>query len=104
MAKKLLLSVGLSIVLLACSHPQETLPYFNSAVFAPEWVSSRQQINELHTIPSFNFINQEGQAITEKTVDGKIVVADFFFTSCPGICPRLTKSMGTIQQAFINEP
>jgi len=38
--------------------------------------------------------------ITNEVFDGKIYVADFFFTTCPGICPTLTKHMGKVQKAF----
>ncbi|MEO8085685.1 MAG: SCO family protein [Bacteroidota bacterium] len=42
-----------------------------------------------HTIPSFSFLNQEGKTITEKDLDGKIFVANFFFATCPTICPKM---------------
>ncbi|CAN5363269.1 SCO family protein [soil metagenome] len=42
-----------------------------------------------HTIPSFSFLNQEGKNITEKDLDGKIFVANFFFATCPTICPKM---------------
>jgi protein SCO1/2 len=72
------------------------LPYFNSADFTPEWNTPR------HKIPEFLFINQNGEAVNNKTFKGKIYIADFFFTSCPGICPKLTKNMQTIQEAYKN--
>src|SRR5712672_2828672 len=82
--------------LTGCSNVSEkTLPFFNSADFTPVWISkSDVEYLSIHTIPVFKFVDQEGDTITEKTIAGKIVVADFFFTICPGICPRLTKSMG----------
>ncbi len=42
-----------------------------------------------HTIPPFSFINQEGKTITDKDLDGKIYVANFFFVTCPTICPKM---------------
>lgn len=42
-----------------------------------------------HTIPAFKFIDQDGDAVTEKKFDNKIYVADFFFTTCPTICPKM---------------
>lgn len=91
------------ISLLACkSEKTETgmvdkLPYFNSSDFTPEWVKGN------HKIPMFSFTNQNGKAITNKTYEGKIYIADFFFTSCPGICPKLTKNMNMLQEAYIND-
>ena len=80
---------------------ETTLPYFNSAEFTPEWIQSTSaNFKEIHTIPDFNFTNQDGKKITKDTYKGKIYVADFFFTACPGICPKLTKNMGRLQDEF----
>ena len=46
-----------------------------------------------HTISSFQFLNQDSALITNQTVDGKIYVADFFFTSCRTICPIMKTQM-----------
>ena len=53
-----------------------------------------------HTIPPFSFTDQDGQTVTEKTVTGKIYVADFFFTTCPSICPIMTGNLKTVQDEF----
>lgn len=74
-----------------------SLPYFNTADFTPEWNKS------IHKIPDFSFVNQEGATITNKTFEGSMYIADFFFTSCPGICPTLTKNMGSLQETYKNE-
>ncbi len=89
----------------SCSlRETDTLPFFNSADFSPEWISiDSPDYKKIHSIPEFSFVNQNGDTVSKKTIDGKIVVADFFFTSCPGICPRLTKNMGKIQSAFIDD-
>jgi len=73
------------------------LPYFNTPDFTPEWDEGR------HRIPDFSFVNQNGEIITNKTYEGKIYVADFFFTSCPGICPKLTKNMNILQDTYLND-
>ncbi|WP_394971360.1 SCO family protein [uncultured Croceitalea sp.] len=73
------------------------LPYFNSALFTPDWEEG------VHKIPNFSFTNQMGEKVTNKTFEGKIYVADFFFTMCPGICPKLTKNMSTLQDAYKND-
>jgi protein SCO1/2 len=82
-------------------NKETTLPYFNTALFTPEWIAKdSDNYASIHKIPTFSFINQNGEEVTNKTYEGKIYVADFFFTSCPGICPRLAKNMGTLQEAF----
>ena len=52
-----------------------------------------------HTIPDFRFINQDSSIITEKDVEGKIYLSDFFFTSCPTICPKVKKQMKRVYDA-----
>ncbi len=56
-----------------------------------------------HTIPSFNFVNQDNQAIDKSSFENKIYVADFFFTSCPSICPKMKAQMLRIYHEFENE-
>ncbi len=93
----------LVIVLFSCKESKrETLktkflPYFNNADFTPEWEKGT------HKIPLFSFINQNGEHITNSTYKGKIYVADFFFTTCPGICPKLTKNMSSLQETYKND-
>lgn len=78
-----------------------TLPFFNSASFTPEWISSdSDKFHSIHTIPNFSFINQEGKEVNKETFKDKIYVADFFFVTCPGICPKLTKNMGLLQDKY----
>lgn len=53
-----------------------------------------------HTIPSFMLTDQEGETVTEKTVEGKIYVADFFFGTCPSICPVMAQQMLRVFDEF----
>ena len=55
-----------------------------------------------HTVPDFSFIDQNGDMITEETIDNKIYVVDFFFTSCPSICIDLTNNLKQVQSVFID--
>ena len=75
-------------------QPVSSLPYFNSAEFTPEWDIPK------HKIPEFSFVDQNGETVTNATLKNHIYIADFFFTSCPGICPKLTKNMGDIQETY----
>jgi protein SCO1/2 len=79
----------------------QTLPFYNSEEFTPEWIlKSEKQYAQIHTIAPFEFINQNGGKITNKDFEGKIYIADFFFTTCPSICPILSKNMGSLQQTY----
>ena len=49
-----------------------------------------------HTIPPFRFVDQSGDTVTDNMFEDKIYVADFFFSTCPSICPKMMKQMGRI--------
>ncbi|MEC3905793.1 SCO family protein [Tamlana sp. 2201CG12-4] len=51
-------------------------------------------------VPAFSFTNQEGKTITNKDYEGKVYVIEFFFTTCPTICPRMSKNLVQIQNTF----
>jgi len=53
-----------------------------------------------HVIPDFSFTNQFDEEITQNTYSGKIYIADFFFTTCPGICPIMTGELTRVQEAL----
>ena len=78
-----------------------TLPFFNSGEFTPEWIEKESKAYErIHKIPYFSFVNQNGDTITQKDYLGKIYVANFFFTTCTGICRSLSLNMKLLQEAF----
>ena len=79
----------------------EILPYYSEATFTPNWLRPDDtSLEEFHQIPPFTLINQKGKTITEKDFEGKIYVTDFFFTICPGICPKMTANMTVLQDEF----
>lgn len=85
----------------AINTENETLPFFNTPDWTPEWIEKTDsQYQQVHQIPEFNFKDQEGNTISNKTVNGKIYIANFFFTSCRGICPKMTSNMYLLQEAF----
>ncbi len=55
-----------------------------------------------HTVPDFKLTNQLGKTISWKDMEGKVVIADFFFTHCPTICPRMTVQMKKLQDGITN--
>jgi len=96
--------------LIACSESKpnksrvETLPFYNEATFTPNWISSNDVLlDTFHRISPFKLLNQEGESITEKSFKDKIYVVDFFFTVCPGICPKMTANMKELQDAFLKD-
>lgn len=57
-----------------------------------------------HTVPDFSFIDQDSQVVNNATFAGKAYVVDFFFVSCPTICPKVTAQMKRLYDKFENEP
>ena len=63
--------------------------------------------SDLHTfnkVPDFEFTNQYGKIISNKTYKGKVYVVEFFFSTCPSICPIMKTKMLTIQDEFFGNP
>lgn len=88
-------------LVVSCKDNKKHLPYYDTPDFTPKWEMTNE--NTFHKIRPFKLINQENQSFTEKDIKGKICVADFFFTSCPGICPKLATSMTALQTEFLND-
>ena len=98
------LAVSVSSYFFYSKYPSFELPILTQKDFDPALIDSEiQNSNKEHKIPDFKFLDQEGKVFTNKKLDGKIYVADFFFTSCAGICPIMTMNMFRIQQEFIND-
>jgi protein SCO1/2 len=55
-------------------------------------------------VPDFEFINQKGNTITNKNFEGKVYVVEFFFTTCPSICPIMNQKMIAVQNEFYGNP
>ncbi len=56
-----------------------------------------------HTIPDFSFVNQDSQVVTQATFAGKAYVVDFFFTSCPTICPKVKRQMLRLYDRYVED-
>ena len=98
------------LALIACKQEKKQtakisgLPYYNKPDFMPLWLSREDaQKQNVHSIPGFCFINQLGDTITQKDYDGKVYVADFFFTSCPSICPAITHHLKIVADTFATD-
>ncbi|HVW96739.1 MAG TPA: SCO family protein [Mucilaginibacter sp.] len=79
------------------------LPIYGNKQTETKTVNGKQVTDTIYqTIPAFKFVNQYGDTITDKSLDGKIYVADFFFTSCPNICPVMHRNMLPVYNEFKN--
>lgn len=103
-----ILLVAMLVASLSCTDTKkieskvESLPYYTEATFTPQWLSmGDSSITDLHQVSSFSLVNQDGKEVTEKMFEDKIYITDFFFTICPGICPKMTKNMAILQDEFL---
>lgn len=88
-----------------CGKPGgNVLPFYNTPDFMPVWLQAGDAgYNHIHTIPPFSLVNQNGEHITNKKTTGKIYVANFFFTTCPTLCPKTMANMALVRQAFAGD-
>lgn len=86
-------------------QPEKMLPIYQPSMVDRSLVDSTLFYKKkYHTIANFKLVNQNGDTITQANYKDKIYVADFFFTTCPTICPIMTKNMVEIQEAILNDP
>ena len=79
------------------------LPVFNPNELNTELVDeSQRNVTKDHKVDDFLFYNQDGKKVTLEDVKDKVYVADFFFTTCPGICPKMKKQMSRVYEEFKN--
>ncbi len=96
------LGVGIAYFMIS-DHVEKTnrLPIYNPADLNPDLVDeSMRDVQKDHTIGDFSFIDQRGSEVTPQTFEGKVYVTDFFFTTCPTICPKMTVQMARVQEAL----
>lgn len=104
--KTSLFFILISLLLLSCAEKVnnsrvDALPYYHEATFTPHWSNAKDLPKNFHQIPDFYLTNQLGKTVSQKDLEGKIYIADFFFCTCPGICPKMTKNMKMIQDTFL---
>lgn len=99
------------VALSACHGPNrpedaaDRLPFFNTPDWTARWIEpSDAGYDSIHRIPPFRLTDQLGRVVTEKELEGRITVANFFFTRCKGICPRMSLNMAYLQEAYRNDP
>jgi len=85
--------------------PVKSLPIYSPSMISKELVEEEIQfVKKYHKIKDFSLLNQNGHKITQEDYNNKIYVADFFFTTCPTICPIMTENMGYLQNKLIDNP
>lgn len=95
----LVLSAIIITVMYQALNPKKVLPVYQPDDVTAELVDSTvQHVRKYHTIANFSLTNQNGETVTQHNYEGKIYVADFFFTTCQTICPIMTDHMVEIQE------
>jgi protein SCO1/2 len=104
--KKLLYFALFFIVLQSCSNQSDIeLPILGNREPVERIVDGKTIVDTIYqTIQPFSYFNQDSISVTEKDFDGKIYVADFFFTSCNSICPIMHRNMLDVYKKFKDNP
>ncbi|MDB5118376.1 MAG: electron transporter [Mucilaginibacter sp.] len=103
--KKLLGAVAIILLWNACkfNETNKTLPIYGNRSPVTKTVDGKTVTDTIYqTIPKFSTVNQYGDSISNKKLDGNIYVADFFFTTCPSICPVMHRNMLNVYNEFKN--
>lgn len=90
------------LILFSCQKQEDnSLPYFNTPAFSPQFLSKEDASKKItHTIAPFSFIDQDDKLITDKTINHKIHIASFIFTSCGSICPTMIKNLSVVNKKY----
>ena len=100
------ISIALLIIFSCVTEKSKNfhLPIYTPADLDPDWVDNSLHMSKSpHFIPKFSFKNQKGKTIDSDLVEGKILAVNYFFTTCPSICPILTNNMKRVQNTFLKD-
>ncbi|TKC59060.1 SCO family protein [Pedobacter hiemivivus] len=104
MSRSGLYVILLSLFLFSCKDKPKHLPFLQLET-TERVVDGKTVIDStFRTIPAFKLLNQDSAVVTEKNFDGTIYVADFFFTSCPTICPTMHRNLLKVYQKYKGNP
>lgn len=96
----IIIGVGIAIAYLMIDKPKP-LKVFNPIDLNPKLVDeSVQSVDKFHRVTTFDLTDQDGNKVTENTFKDKIYITDFFFVTCPTICPKMTDQMHRVYQEF----
>ena len=95
-----------AILFSACNNNSKTLPYYGERhAETVKDADGKETIDTVYQqIPEWSFLNQDSVVTTNKVTDGKVYVADFFFTSCTSICPIMHRNLLPIYQEYKENP
>lgn len=100
MNPKVLILMASLWMLFSCSQ-SDSLPIYGEREVTTRIENGVNIVDTIYqTVPAFALVNQDSSLVTNETVLGKVYVADFFFTSCPTICPVMKKELLTFYEAF----
>ncbi len=103
--RKLIFYVLVLILFASCLKQEKHLPILGNREPVEKVIDGKTITDTIYqTIPDFSFLNQDSTVLTNKSFDGKIYVADFFFTRCPSICPIMHRNMLKVYDKFKNSP
>lgn len=94
--------IGISAVILIFGI--WAVPKIVGTLSGPEMAYILNNDQERTTVPDFSFTNQNGETITNKNYEGKVYVAEFFYSTCPSICPIMNRNMVKVQNEFYGNP
>jgi protein SCO1/2 len=102
----------LSLCTFNCTGPDRSkdpvpdqLPFFRDALLTPEWMSENDPARDsICRIPAFTLSDQTNAQFTEKGMDDRICVTNFFFSRCRSICPRMTLQLKYLRDTLGNAP
>ena len=101
LALAILFIVGVTIAYFMTQPKEKPLPVINPVDVESEMVDPEMlRVGNGHRIGDFSFLNQEGETITQAEVEGKVYVAEYFFTTCGTICPKMNAQMRRVQLEF----
>ena len=97
-----------SLLIFSCSNSKQadmTLPYYNEPDFTPLFIDDEATVKTKisHQIDDFSLRDQDSILVSQKTIEGKIHVANFIFTSCGSICPTMTKNLKIVSDSLRND-
>jgi protein SCO1 len=99
--RSLIFPAILALLLTSCKESEKKLPILGTREPVEKVVNGETVVDTIYqAIPPFKFLNQDSTVITNKDFDGKIYVADFFFTSCTAICPIMHRNMLNVYEEF----
>ncbi|WP_159466724.1 SCO family protein [Dyadobacter sp. 3J3] len=94
-----------ALVVLFSSCETKKLPFYGEPEVTKKVVDGKETEQTVYpTIPDFSFINEDKEIVSDKDFKGKVYVADFFFVTCPTICPVMKKNMLTVYEEYKDNP